>query len=293
VNMSLDVDERWHRYERRRRGEDDSVWHYPWPTIDSVTDGINPTELVLITARPGVGKTWALCCILDNLVRSGARTLLISTEMSVSAIERRIDAVHFGLDFEAFRSGLLPDHLTKKYREGLEEFRSLSNAPIVVGDEVLTPAAIDAKYQQYKPDVILVDGLYLLRDDEGARDLWARTTNVSRGLKVLAKRYTIPVIATTQLHRPAARMAVDRIGLDNLAYSDALSQDADVVIGMYANKNLLSEHARLLRILKAREGVAPTPTKIAFRPGADLSDITPQEGVDQEDIQADDDQVDF
>ena len=85
--------------------------------------------------------------------------------------------------------------------------------------------SIASKIDQYKPDIVMIDGMYLLNDDQKGDSRWERITNVSRDLKKLAQQKRVPIIATTQFNRATDETRVERVTLSNIGFSDSLGQD--------------------------------------------------------------------
>ena len=187
------------------------------------TMGWHPGEFISIVSRPAVGKTFMLVVFAEYAWANGLNVLFINNEMSEEQIGKRFDAVHFKLPYKEFRAGLLPDELEKRYFEGLQELEGEN--PIWVISDVSGVMSIASKIDQYKPDIVMIDGMYLLNDDQKGDSRWERVTNVSRDLKKLAQQKRVPIIATTQFNRATDETRVERVTLSNIGFSDSLGQD--------------------------------------------------------------------
>ncbi len=170
-----------------------------------------------------VHNTFMLVVFAEYAWANGLSVLFINNEMSAEQIGKRFDAVHFKLPYKEFRAGLLPDELEKRYFEGLQELEGEN--PIWVISDVSGVMSIASKIDQYKPDIVMIDGMYLLNDDRKGDSRWERVTNVSRDLKKLAQQKRVPIIATTQFNRATDETRVERVTLSNIGFSDSLGQD--------------------------------------------------------------------
>lgn len=253
VDVTKTLDERIARYLRVKdlAGAVDGL-STPWEILNQATMGWHNGEFIAIVARPATGKTWLLVVLAEYSWRDGERVLFVTNEMSTQQIERRFDAAHFKLPYQEFRAGLLPDYLEKQYFDGIKKIKP--DVPLIVIDNVGGVSAISAKIDQYKPTLVLIDGMYLLEDDQKGESKWDKTTNVSRDLKKLAKKKSVPIITTTQFNRAADEAKVDRVTLANIGFADSIGQDADVVLGMFRSRDMESNNELLVRVMKIREG---------------------------------------
>jgi replicative DNA helicase len=199
-----------------------------------------------------VHNTFMLVVFAEYAWANGLNVLFINNEMSEEQIGKRFDAVHFKLPYKEFRAGLLPDELEKRYFEGLQELEGEN--PIWVISDVSGVMSIASKIDQYKPDIVMIDGMYLLNDDRKGDSRWERVTNVSRDLKKLAQQKRVPIIATTQFNRATDETRVERVTLSNIGFSDSLGQDSDIVLGLFRTRDMELNNEMLVRMLKVREG---------------------------------------
>lgn len=228
----------------------------PWEILNEITMGIHEEDFVVIVARPKIGKSWLLCILAQFLWENNLNCLFVTNEMSTQQIQRRIDAVTFKLPYNEFRAGLLPDHIEKRYLDGLEALKGSDCSPIYVINNIGGVSAISAKIDEYKPDIVLVDGMYLLPDDRRGGNKWERTSNISYDLKQLCKKKKIPTIATTQFNRTADESVtkMTQVNLSMLGFSDSIGQDADLVLGLFTNKDMQLNQELMVRVLAIREG---------------------------------------
>lgn len=228
----------------------------PWDVLNKCTMGIHPEDFIVIVARPKIGKTWMISILAEHFWNSNQKVLFVSNEMSTSQIERRFDAIHFKLPYEELRLGLLADSHEQRYFEGLDELSKGKEDSIWIVGHIGGVSAISSKIDEYKPDIVLVDGMYLLQDDRRGLNRWERTSNISRDLKLLGKKKKIGVIATTQFNREAdeSKIKMTDVNLSMLGFSDSIGQDADGVFGMFASRDMKLNKELMVRTLALREG---------------------------------------
>lgn len=251
VNLLETMDDRKKRYLEIKDG---GVFGYPspWDVLDEATLGWHPGEFVAVVGRPGIGKTWGAILLAEHAWKAGHSVMFVTMEMGIDQIAQRFDALHHKLPYQEFRSGLLPDGLEKQYLESKVDTKD--KAPFWLIRNVGGIASLGSKIDQYKPEVVFVDGMYLLDDDFGGRNMWERVTNVSKSMKKLAQKKNLPIIATTQFNRATDERRIERVTLANIGFSDSLGQDADVVIGQFRTRDMELNNELMIRILKCREG---------------------------------------
>ncbi len=245
--------------------------------LDELTSGLQPSDLVIIAARPSMGKTAFAINIAENAaVMNGAKVAVFSLEMSREALVNRMLCSQARVDSHKMRTGFLGKDDIAKLRQGLEV---LMEAPIFIDDTPgisLTELRAKARrmHQTTGLDLVVIDYLQLMAASApGGRRYENRTQEVSaisRGLKAIAKELRVPVVALSQLSRaPETRGAKDaEPKLSDLRESGSIEQDADVVMFLYRpeyyNRNDpdLENKAKLI-IGKQRNG--PTGTiQLAF-----------------------------
>lgn len=230
-------------YEMQERGVNLARMTWPWQVMNEVTGGIQPDDYIVLYGRPKNMKTWGLLVMAAHAFESDKRIVLYTKEMTPANMYKRIAAIIARLPYSELRHG----RLSPMERERLEVLRELSRDPELRNRIIIlsgrdagpggdTVAWLSAKAEKYKPDGLFVDGMYLLSGDPGkkAQADHARVMDISRGLREMVLRLHIPVIATMQANRKAAGHS--DANLDEIAYSDALAQDATVAIRTIAEK---------------------------------------------------------
>ncbi len=249
--------------------------------FDKMTSGLQKGELVIIAARPSMGKTaWAVNIAQNAAIRSGAAVAIFSLEMSKEALLRRMLASQAWVDQRKLQTGFLGRDDQEKLRRALED---LVESKIYIDDTAgISLAEMRAKARRLRQivgriDLILVDYLQLMSaslPSQGGKRHENRTQEVSaisRGLKALAKEMEVPVIALSQLSRASERRGDDkRPMLSDLRESGSIEQDADVVAFIhresYYNRDKEEDPDRnKAEIIIAKQRNGPTGTvELAF-----------------------------
>lgn len=229
------------------------------PMMDEALGGIGPGDVVLTVARPGVGKSLIACHMAIRWAQAGKRVLFASYEMLPRQITQRLDAILGGFNPNWFRQPLMAAQLAAK-RSNVEFF--MADMIARGGDVIFTQhtdssvGALIGAISDNKPDVIIADGMYLINDGNGIGG-WETTKAVSNQIKQTALKFGVPIFATTQLKRGAKDGGFT---LEDIAYADAIGQDADTVLGIW--QDVGSPHLGM-QIVKSRFGARGFETKIA------------------------------
>ncbi len=241
-----------------------------YPDLDQLTSGLQPSDLIIIAARPSMGKTAFALNIAENVAVKGSKTVgVFSLEMSREALLLRMLCSHARVDSQKVRIGSLfaedMRKLTKAYSELAEANIFIDDTPGISLHEMRAKAR-RLQQQQKKLDLVVVDYLQLMAATPGKRyeNRTQEVSAISRGLKGLAKELKAPVVALSQLSRaPESRGGDHRPQLSDLRESGSIEQDADVVgfifrPEVYDRDNPDLEGKAELIIAKQRNG--PTDT---------------------------------
>jgi replicative DNA helicase len=233
--------------------------------LDEMTGGLQPGELVIIAARPSMGKTaFALNVARNAATDHGKKVAIFSLEMTTRSLVLRLLASEARIDSTAFRRGFIA---VNDHQRLVGAASRLSDAQIFIDDgSAATVLEIKAKSRRLTAerglDLVIVDYLQLARGDGRAERREQEISEISRGLKGLAKELNIPVMALSQLNRGPESRADKRPMLADLRESGAIEQDADVIGFIYRdevyNKDTQDEGIAELIIAKQRNG--PTDT---------------------------------
>jgi len=210
--------------------------------LDEKTGGFQPGNLVVLAARPSMGKSALVCNIAENAVLDGKAVALFSLEMSESELAQRFVASQAMIKGEDLRRGKVPE---QRWPKILEACQRLSAAPLFIDDSSDTgvlEVRAKARRLHSKTDgglgLIIIDYLQLMRHEGRVESRVEQVSQISRSLKGLARELGVPVIALSQLSR-----AVEQRGkedkkpiLSDLRESGAIEQDADLVMFIYRDE---------------------------------------------------------
>ncbi len=210
-----------------------------FPDIDKTTGGFQPSNLIVLAARPGVGKTSLALNIAHNIGLAGKHSVAVfSLEMSKQEISERMLCSAARVASHRLRSGqTLPN---EDYYKLVTVAGELEKAPIWVDDtaglnvfELRAKARRLASRVQPALGLVIIDYLQLMMGDRRADNRQQEVANISRSLKQLARELNVPVLAVSQLNREVETRAEKRPQLSDLRESGAIEQDADLVIFIY------------------------------------------------------------
>lgn len=207
--------------------------------LDEIITGLHPSDLIILGARPGFGKSSLALNLCVQAAKYGQVSAVYSLEMSVEQIALRILSAETGISSRNIRTGLYSEQDEHRI---VECIGYLSGLPIYVDDTpVQTTAEMHAKAQRLQMEhglgFLAVDYLQLIQPPAGHRpggaNLTQQTTEISRALKALARDLHIPILTCSQLSRSPESRPNHRPQLSDLRESGAIEQDADVVLFLY------------------------------------------------------------
>jgi replicative DNA helicase len=201
--------------------------------LDEMTSGFQPSELVIVAARPSMGKTAFCLNVATQAAVDGFGVAIFSLEMSKEALVQRMLCAEARVDSQAVRRGTLrdPDFTRLARAAGI-----LQSCPVWIDDSpALTLLEMRSKARRLKVEndirLVVVDYLQLMRSPEYAENRVQEISDISRSLKGLARELNVPLIALSQLSRASEQRGGERRPiLSDLRDSGAIEQDADVVL---------------------------------------------------------------
>ena len=269
--------------------------------LDEMTGGMQPGDLVILAARPSMGKTAFVLNLAQNAAVTQARhqnlaederparfpVLIFSLEMSAAQLIERMLCSEARIDASKLRAGRMVEH---EFRELVQAADRLHKAPLFIDDSAApTILEIRARSRRFRQDrtifppnaegkrgplgMIIVDYLQLARGGKGRYDIREQDmVDISRGLKGIAKELEVPVIALSQLNRGVDSRADHRPQLSDLRESGAIEQDADVIMFIYREERYATtdeerkKHAGEAEIILGKQRNGPTGTvHLVFR----------------------------
>jgi replicative DNA helicase len=206
--------------------------------LDRMTSGLQKSDLILIAARPSMGKTALALNIAMNVVKNGASVALFSLEMSKEQYVQRIISQEAMVDSTKLRTGSLDDD---DWTRVINTMSLISDCKIFIDDTPsVTLFEMMSKCRRLKIekglDLIVVDYLQLMSDGGRTDNRQQEISNISRGLKTLARELNCPVLALSQLSRAPELRNDHKPVMSDLRESGAIEQDADVVIMLYRDE---------------------------------------------------------
>ncbi len=241
---------------------------WPWAVLNDDTQGIHPGQLIVFYGRPKSLKTWMALYVACHAYMSGQRVLIYSLEMTEFQILRRCACIIAGVDYDKFKKAQLdPATQNRVWQviwalrdEELAKTDSFGHSPAIMGSNPRSESSgvstLQAKIREFDPDLVIVDGMYLMKDDrQKVRNIdWKSIAHISQDLKRTAAIFNIPIIGVTQANRGATKDGKNA-DLAELAYADALAQDCDLCMRVHKQKDSQSgELELLLSFPGSREG---------------------------------------
>jgi len=234
--------------------------------LDILTNGLHPSNMIVLAARPAMGKsTLGLDIARNASIHNKATSVIFSLEMSRSEITMRMLSAEARVPLNSIRSGQLSDEDWARLARRMGE---ISEAPLFIDDSPnLSMMEIRAKARRLKQrhdlKLIIIDYLQLMTSGKRVENRQQEVSEFSRQLKLLAKELEIPVVAISQLNRSPEQRSDKRPMLSDLRESGSIEQDADVVIllhrdDVYDSQNRPGEAD--LMVAKHRNGPTKTIT---------------------------------
>jgi replicative DNA helicase len=233
--------------------------------LDEMTSGFQPSDLILIAARPSMGKTsFALNIAQNAAIRNKIPVAIFSLEMSKEQLVQRMLCSESNVDSHRLRTGRLQDDDWPRLARAMGP---LSEAPIYIDDTpAISSIEIRAKARRLKAEkglgLIIIDYLQLMSGRSNAENRQQEISEVSRSLKALARELSVPVVALSQLSRAPEMRADHKPVLSDLRESGSQEQDSDLVAFLYRDDyyNPDSEKKNIAEIIIAKQRNGPTGT---------------------------------
>jgi len=239
--------------------------------LDALTNGLHPGQMVVIAARPAVGKSaLALDFARSATIRHNQPTVLFSLEMGRNEITMRLLAAEAKVPMNLMRTGQLSDDDWNRLARRMSE---VVDAPLFIDDSPnMSLMEIRAKCrrlkQRHELKMVIIDYLQLMSSPKRVENRQQEVSEMSRSLKLLAKELEVPVIALSQLNRGPEQRQDKKPMLSDLRESGSIEQDADVVILLHREDAYEKESPRAgeadLIVAKHRNGPTATVT-VAFQ----------------------------
>jgi replicative DNA helicase len=209
--------------------------------LDAVTGGFQPGNLIILAARPAMGKSALMANFCENAALGDNKAVaLFSLEMSESELAQRFIASQASVKGDDLRKGRVQQ---SRWGKIMEASNRLASSPLFIDDSsdlsVLDVRAKARRLKQQNPDglgLVVIDYLQLMRGDGATDNRVEQIGQISRGLKTLARELEVPVIALSQLNRGVEQRTDKRPVLSDLRESGSIEQDADLVMFIYRDE---------------------------------------------------------
>lgn len=221
---------------------------YPWAILNEELQGMQGSQFLVLYGRPKSMKSWvAIYMAAHAYIRSRRRVLFYTREMSPILVAQRAACCVANVDYGAFVKGKLQpavkenlfrilqemmddEKAVEQYTGGRQPFFKITSDRGGGANSGGGVAWLQAKIRELRPDIVFVDGMYLMKDDRtNSRSVdWKNITHISQDMKLTCQEFDVPLIGVTQANRAADKSKGE--DLTELAYADALGQDADAVI---------------------------------------------------------------
>ena len=241
--------------------------------LDYKTSGFQPSDLILVAARPSMGKTAFVLNIAQYMAfHDNVTVAVFSLEMSKEQLVNRLLALESKVDSQNIRTGNLEDEEWAKLIEGANV---IGNSNLIIDDKPgISISELRSKCRKYKLEnqlgIIMIDYLQLMSGGgRGSESRQQEISDISRGLKSLARELNVPVVALSQLSRAVEQRPDHRPMLSDLRESGAIEQDADVCMFIYRDDyyNPDTEDKNIAEIIIAKQRNGPIGTvRLAWMP---------------------------
>ncbi|MBC8572982.1 replicative DNA helicase [Jingyaoa shaoxingensis] len=233
--------------------------------LDYKTAGFQPSDLILVAARPSMGKTALVLNIAQHMAfREDVTVAVFSLEMSKEQLVNRLLSLESRVDSQSIRTGNLTDEDWSKLIEGAGV---IGKSHLIIDDTPgISVTELRSKCRKFKMEhnlgIIIIDYLQLMTGSKRSESRQQEISDISRSLKAVARELNVPVVALSQLSRAVEQRPDHRPMLSDLRESGAIEQDADVVMFIYRddyyNKDTAKPNVAEIIIAKQRNGAIGT-----------------------------------
>ena len=228
--------------------------------LDDLTLGAQGGDLIVVAGRTGMGKSWTLVKMAYEAARLGHNIGLVSMEMSLVPIARRWVGLHTGINPNLIRAGQLSSHAEQRLVQQAQEITEQSehnNVYLLSGDFSKRVGQVERMIDEYEIDALYIDAAYLLTPEgqkKGFVTRWESIASVIQELKQIALRYNKPIILSVQMNRQVKKSTNRELDTSDIGGSDAIGQDASIIIGIRQGPPPYEKTRRVLDLVKNRDG---------------------------------------
>jgi replicative DNA helicase len=246
-------------------------------SLDHLLQGLQPSDLVIVAGRPGMGKTSLLLSIVMHAVRVQKKHILVfSLETSIEQLTQRLIAQEAGIETQRIRTGKLEAGEWQLLAGAIEKLKEvqlfLNDTPAINLHQIISTCR--RLHSENKLDLVVVDYLQLIGSGEHFENRVQEVSFITRQLKAMARDLDIPVLAAAQLSRAVEQRVDKRPLLSDLRESGSIEMDADIVLLLYSPDD--SGSSNLVEIMVAKHRNGPTGTiRLVFQKSLAKFENTP------------------
>jgi replicative DNA helicase len=225
--------------------------------FDNITLGIQPHEYITVSGWSGTGKSTLSQWMLFNAYMQGKKPLMISLEMESRNLLRKWDTMLTNFSYSNLKSHNLSEEEMFTWKEKAKKVseQGKDNRDIIILDDVYkcTVDRVYAEIVRWSPDIVCIDYISLMDTQRAVgNNNWEKIMYLTQSLKQLSRTMKIPIIGVAQTNRDSATSGAK---LDNIAWSVAIIQDSDIVIGLHSDEDMKANKQMEVRMLKNRDGM--------------------------------------
>lgn len=226
-------------YEHHHRHPGISGITTGWGYLDVQTGGWQNGDLIVWVARPSMGKTWLLIHQTHAAWAAQKSALFVSMEMTLPQVGRRFASYHARVDPDFVRKGRLSYWAERRFRNSLRALENTHNLTWYAGGMKKRAEEIDILIQELAPDVVYVDGIYLMEpaNSNNRMGRYEKAAYLVDELKTIAYRRNRPIVVTTQFGREAGKGG-KKGSMENIGYTDAFSTHASIILGIKGGRKV-------------------------------------------------------
>lgn len=226
-----------------------------WPRLDEVTGGYQRGDLIAWVARMGLGKTYVMLVQALHAWSLGYNVLIVTMEMTIEQIVRRALGMEAGINPDFIRKGTASNAAMNRLRRYIDTMVNVDRFHVYAGSFSKKVADVEILMHELCPDIVFIDGAYLLRPDLASRNAsrLERVAEVYDGLKKLTITSERPIVTTSQFSRQAGKRGKDG-SLETISFSDAIAMHSSIVFGLKEGAPPFERSRRRFEIMKGREG---------------------------------------
>ncbi len=251
LNLTDDPLKRWEEYIWRKNNPGLLGIATGFPSVDKVTGGFQPGQLIVVVAPPKTGKSTIALQFAYNVHQQDKSVMFQSFEMSNHEQQTRYDAMRARVSHTRLINGLLEPDEEARYQSKLRSMEQMRKPFwLIDSSNGATVSAIGSKISVLHPEIVFIDGVYLMIDEQtGEANTPQAITNITRSLKRLAQKHKVCIVITTQVLN--WKMRKGQVTADSIGYSSSFHQDADVIFGLQREDENVDD-TRVLKVLESR-----------------------------------------